>query len=489
MRQWWYSQSWQGKLLLTFGACLAMGVWLGIALDAYMLWVLPVLVAGGGLLLMDYRWALYSLLFLVPFSAQIEVMPMLNLDVPTEPLLALCMVLAAYQMVTQRATTAVLLRHPLVLLLALQLLWALITAIPGTNISASFKYILQRLWYIGALVLLPVYLLHSLKDARRLFRIIGWGLLLALLPLVTMQTLGGLDWNQVNANVGIFFINHVIYGCIAAMAIPLYITLYRWRRAEGGSGALWLFAAGVAIYATIFSYTRASWLAALLLPILWVCIRFRLFPLALCLALLLSGVLVYWMLDQNRYLGYAPNFKETVMHADLDKHLAATVEGRDLSSMERVYRWVAAKQMIYDNPWMGTGPDTFYPQYFRYSVETYRTYVSDNPEQSTAHNYFMMVATEQGLPGMLLFVVAMVLVLMLAYKQYVSSQNRYARDMLMGILLIQCVFLFHQLMNDLVEENKLSYLFWLLQGVTLWLSVQHRQGKAMVTVDSHSGQG
>jgi O-antigen ligase len=157
--------------------------------------------------------------------------------------------------------------------------------------------------------------------------------------------------------------------------------------------------------------------------------------------------------------------------------------------MERVYRWVAAKQMIYDNPWMGTGPDTFYPQYFRYSVETYRTYVSDNPEQSTAHNYFMMVATEQGLPGMLLFVVAMVLVLMLAYKQYVSSQNRYARDILMGILLIQCVFLFHQLMNDLVEENKLSYLFWLLQGVTLWLSVQHRQGKAMVTVDSHSGQG
>jgi O-antigen ligase len=199
--------------------------------------------------------------------------------------------------------------------------------------------------------------------------------------------------------------------------------------------------------------------------------------------------MVYWILDQNRYLAYAPNFKETIMHADLDKHLAATVEGKDLSSMERVYRWVAAKRMIYDNPWMGTGPDTFYPQYFRYSVETYRTYVSDNPEQSTTHNYFMMVATEQGLPGMLLFVVVMGLVLMLVYKQYARSQNRYARDMLMGILLIQCVFLFHQLMNDLVEENKLSYLFWLLQGISLWFSVQLRKGKAIDGVDSQSQGG
>jgi O-antigen ligase len=273
------------------------------------------------------------------------------------------------------------------------------------------------------------------------------------------------------------------------MAIPLYLTLYRWRRAEGGSGGLWLFATAVAIYATIFSYTRASWLAALLLPLLWVVIRYRLFPFALLLALLVAGGLTYWLLDQNRYLAFAPDFEETVTHTDLGKHLEATVEGRDVSSMERVYRWVAAKRMIYDNPWMGTGPDTFYPQYFPYSVETFRTYVSDNPEQSTTHNYFLMVATEQGLPGLLLFLVALGYVLLLAHGQYARSRDRPTKDLLMGLLLIQCVFLFHLLMNDLVEENKLSYLFWLLQGIPLWLSVQQRLGKAADGVDSQTPQG
>jgi O-antigen ligase len=38
-------------------------------------------------------------------------------------------------------------------------------------------------------------------------------------------------------------------------------------------------------------------------------------------------------------------------------------------------------------------------------VKSFRTYVSDNPEKSTTHNYFLLQLAEQGIPGFLLFAI------------------------------------------------------------------------------------
>ncbi|MBX3101176.1 MAG: O-antigen ligase family protein [Bacteroidetes bacterium] len=474
MTNWLRQQPPLSVVFCGFAALLAVSVWLWVGLGNPLLLAIPLVVLMAGILLMDYRIVYALLLFAIPFSEQLEIVPGLNLDIPTEPLLAIFMVICAYQVVTRGTITRELLTHPLVCLLALQLLWAALTTLPSPQVAASLKFIVQRLWYIGAFVLLPVYLLRQGADYRRILQVIGYGLFFALLPLCIWQTLDGLDWQRVNSIVGLFFVNHVVYGCIAAMAIPLFIALFIWRRQAGHTGGFWLLAAGVAAYATIFSYTRASWLAALLLPLLWLVIRARLFAYFMWAALLGTAVLVYWILDQNRYLDYAPHFEETVTHKELDKHLKATMEGRDVSSMERVYRWVAAKRMVFEHPLLGTGPDSFYPEYFSYTVETYRTYVSDNPEQSTTHNYFLMVAAEQGVPGTLLFLAGVVYFFLLANRLYMRSTDPAMRTFLMGAMLIQCMFLFHLLMNDLVEENKLSYLFWLLQGMVLHLHISTR---------------
>ena len=62
--------------------------------------------------------------------------------------------------------------------------------------------------------------------------------------------------------------------------------------------------------------------------------------------------------------------------------------------MERVYRWVAATRMFKDHPWMGFGPGNFYPYYMHYTLSDFETYVSDNPERSTAHNYPLLLLAE-----------------------------------------------------------------------------------------------
>jgi O-antigen ligase len=86
--------------------------------------------------------------------------------------------------------------------------------------------------------------------------------------------------------------------------------------------------------------------------------------------------------------------------------------------MERVYRWVAAAYMIQDRPYSGFGPGNFYFNYQKYTVSSFKTYVSDNPERSGIHNYFLMVTVEQGVPGLVFFLLFCLLVIFKGQQVY-----------------------------------------------------------------------
>jgi O-antigen ligase len=100
---------------------------------------------------------------------------------------------------------------------------------------------------------------------------------------------------------------------------------------------------------------------------------------------------------------YAPDFDRTVTHYEFDNLIEATAKGEDISTMERVYRWVAGLHMISEKPVFGFGPGNFYNFYHSYTVTSFETYVSDNPEKSGIHSYYLMTVVEQGFPGLLFF--------------------------------------------------------------------------------------
>ena len=143
--------------------------------------------------------------------------------------------------------------------------------------------------------------------------------------------------------------------------------------------------------------------------------------------------------------------------------------------MERVYRWVAAARMIADKPLVGSGPSTFYPEYKRYTVKSFRTYVSDNPEKSTTHNYFLLQLAEQGIPGFLLFVSLIVTALLLAERLYHRSRQRpEVRRVVLAATLSFVVIVFHLTLNELVEVDKIGPVFFiclaLLVRAESWLA-------------------
>jgi O-antigen ligase len=217
----------------------------------------------------------------------------------------------------------------------------------------------------------------------------------------------------------------------------------------------------ITLIALFFSYARGAWLALLAGTIAYWLIKKRLLFYSYIVAVFMTIGLVFWVKENDRYLRFAHDYQTTIFHKDFSEHIVSTYQLKDVSTAERFYRWIAGVRMIKDNVLTGYGPNTFYDNYKGYTVPAYKTWVSDNPEHSTVHNYFLLIAIEQGIPGLLFF-----LVLLGAMFYYVQYLYQRIKDIFyktvsaaIGVMLTMLVVL--NFLSDLIETDKVGSLFFL----------------------------
>ncbi|RZL03521.1 MAG: hypothetical protein EOO62_21495 [Hymenobacter sp.] len=199
-------------------------------------------------------------------------------------------------------------------------------------------------------------------------------------------------------------------------------------------------------------------------------------------AVTMIGGAVYFVSADN-FMRFAPDYEKTVWHGgNFEAHLASTYKLEDVSGMERVYRWVAAARMVADKPATGSGPSTFYPEYKRYTVSGFRTYVSDNREHSTTHNYFLLTLAEQGFPGFLLFCVLLGTALVTIERLYHLSLPR--PDIHLVVLAAAMSFIiivFHLFLNELVEVDRIGSVFLVVLAVLVRAGTWLEEAKPAAT--------
>jgi O-antigen ligase len=98
--------------------------------------------------------------------------------------------------------------------------------------------------------------------------------------------------------------------------------------------------------------------------------------------------------------------------------------------------------------------------------------VSSNEEKSSVHNYFLLVAIEQGIPGLLLLFVLLFSMFSIAIKGYHTLKDPFdkALSMLCGVMLSMIVTL--NLLSDLIETDKIGSLFFIVLGILIHLQVK-----------------
>ncbi len=408
----------------------------------------------------DLNLVFYLCLAGITFSTEVELGP-LSMDLPVEPLMILLAALGLVLfLVRSRQIPAAFYRHPISVLLALHVSWIALTTLTSAYPVTSVKFLLAKLWYVIPFYFLGAYLVRDQRELRRAIAFMAWPVSLVFVYCLARHAALGFAFEEVNAAMFPFFRNHVSYAALGAITFPLFaVGAFDYAKGSWARRGL-LLTALFALLAVQTSYTRAAYVSLLGGLVFYLVIRYRLTRLAVLASLALAIAIGTFVVGNNRFFNFAPDYNKTVTQESFSNLLEATYKLEDISTMERVYRWVAGAYMTGERPWFGFGPGNFYRFYKGYTLEAFRTYVSDNPEKSGIHSYFLMTLVEQGWIGLILFVglaFAGLFTAERAYHRVRTPAERRAVVLLAASLVINLSF---QLINDMIETDKSGPLFF-----------------------------
>lgn len=414
------------------------------------------------------------LLFSIPFSAEIQFSETLGTDFPDELLMIIASFLfLAYWLYHPSVLQKKIIKHPLIIVLILTLCWSLISVISSTQPLISFKFLLAKGWYVGAFVLAALIAFSQKQHIRSSIIAIVVAMVLVTLIIVVRHYQYGFSFEYVNDVPKPFFRNHVNYSAMLVCIIPI-VFIYWQSVKKSKTGFLIGLLLIVLLAALYFSYARGAWLALFIGIIAVWLIKKKLLIVTYIIAVLVLLASVFWIKNNDRYLQYANDYKTTIWHKDFREHLIAMYHMKDVSTAERFYRWIAGVRMIKDNWLTGYGPGSFYNNYKPYAIPAFKTWVSNNEEHSTVHNYFLLVTIEQGIPGLIFFLLLAGMMLYYAQYLYHRIKDNFYKQVAITSGVILMIILAVNFLSDLVETDKIGSLFFLCLSMLVVTDVKTR---------------
>jgi len=397
----------------------------------------------------------------LPFSIEFHFSSSLGTDIPDEFLMVwvtgLFLVWWNYH---PGAITKKEWQHPLLLCLWLGTLWTLIATVFSSDIRVSVKLLLAKIWYIGAFILAPLIFFRDKEKIGKTFRAFAISMSFVVIIVLIRHSFYDFRFADVNRSLSPFFRNHVNYSAMLVCSIPVLLALYKYSNTFNEK-AVTIFAIAVSLLALFFSYSRGAWLAlpAGLLA-RWLIKQRWMVTAYVLLVLIVAGSFI-WLKSNDHYLKYTHDFRTTIYHKNFKEHIVATYKLKDVSTAERFYRWIAGVRMIKEHPLTGFGPNTFNENYKPYAVPAFKTWVSDNKEHSTVHNYFLLLSIEQGIPALMIFVLLLGLIFWYAQHLYHRAQDKLYKTIAWTSGVITAMIMVVIFLSDLIETDKIGSLFFL----------------------------
>lgn len=429
------------------------------------------------LLGVNWRIAYFIMLFTIPVSYDLSFLGnTISTSLPDEPMMWLFTLLFLVLLARDpKMIPSWWWRNPLVMVMTLQFVWLLVTVYFSYEQVLSIKFLMAKSWFLITFFILPVFVFQEKRDFKAAFWLFLVPLVMTMVIITIRHAMLGFHFRKVEKAIGEIYFNHVDYSTLMSMLFPLIWVAYALTREKSHIFRIATLVLIIAFLPAIYvTYARAALLAVVFACCIGIGIRLRLVNLIMPAFYVICTVVVIYMVKNNRYLDFRPQYEKTYMHDDFSHHMIATFRGEDMSSMERLYRWIAAVRMSQDEPIKGYGPNAFYYYYKPYAVNSFKTYVSRNPEQSTTHNYFLYMLVEQGWPGMLLYAILMVVVFAQAQKIYHRFKDRFYRNCTLGIAMLLGAGFINNFFSELLENHKIGSLFYLSMALLVVLDRKSR---------------
>jgi putative inorganic carbon (hco3(-)) transporter len=398
--------------------------------------------------------------FLVPLSVNLSSNEIrLGLSLPVEPILIGVVLLFFVRMLYSGKVNFEFMKHPVTMLILVNLGWIFITSITSQMPLVSFKWLMSRLWFVIPFYFLGYYMFSDPKNVRRFLWLYILPLTIVIGYTIYQHWLFGFEEDPAHWVMSPFYNDHTAYGAALAMFYPALI-IFTFR--SGYSNNVRIIAGFLLVVFTIaliLSFTRAAWVSLVGALVLYFILYFRVkwqyivgvFAIAV-IYVMVSWTDIVMQLEQNR--------QDT--SDDIAEHISSISNiSTDASNLERLNRWNSAFRMFQERPVLGFGPGTYSFMYAPYQLSSEKTIISTNAgDMGNAHSEYIGPLAESGVLGMLTFLAVSIAIVATGWRVYLRMVPGPKRSALLAVFLGLVTYLIHGTLNNFLDTDKASVPFW-----------------------------
>ena len=415
--------------------------------------------------------------FLTPMSTSLQELGIhnpigLEMSLPTEPLLFGLMFIAWIKMFSDKELFKDLYKHPISIAIIVYLVWLLITAISSSVPMASIKLLITRLWFISSFYLLAYSWFQENKNIHRFVKAYLLGLCLVAIYTIVIHATKGFEHEAAHWVMSPFFKDHTSYGMALALILPFGFYMRKWASKDKIS-ALFTVVLVILILATVLSYTRAAWLSLIVAACVFVIMKLR-----IRFSLLFSGIAIFTSLlcvfQSDILMALEKNSQDS--SDSFMEHVESMFNiSTDASNLERINRWKSAIRLFEERPHVGWGAGTYQFNYAPYQNHFEKSIISTNAgNMGNAHSEYLSVLAETGWPGLLIFLVLIVMIFTKGIVLYHKLEDKQEQWMLMACILGLITYFTHAFLNNFLDMDKASVPIWAFVAIIVVLDQRHQ---------------
>lgn len=450
-----------------------------IANSQYMLIYTPLFIAFFMMLVghfLLYKKQLMKLVFiLVPLSVGVTLFGEAEIQMPTEPIIGLLMILLIATTAGFSGLKKDLWSNAINRLIVFELIWLFVCTLNSELKSVSLKYTFIRTCYTGVFFFLALQWMRSEKKPEKLFLLYLAGMILPIVFTLINHSQLGFTPRTAYHMPKPFYNDHTVFGACIAFVIPMVAVLALSKREESGR---WIKKYGLLVVLFLLlgveflSYSRAAWLSLAGALGLYVLIRLKAKG-GIFLALLLAGGLTVFA-AKDFIVDKLSSTEAISSKGDVQDHFKSITNiETDASNKERINRWKCAVRMGEDKPVFGYGPRTYKYFYGRFQVREDMTYTSTfNGTKGHAHSDYLAFFAECGWIGFLLHIALFITVVVKGMNIIRNCVNERNRQIAIGALLGFFTYFIHGIFNGFMEEDKMASLVFLSMAILVYVNEQ-----------------
>lgn len=448
----------------------------GIFFEFYYVLLLPMLFVVFWAAFYKLQYLIFFVAFCTPFSLNLEGSDLGGVGVylPTEPVLFGMLILFIFKALSGKSIDTKIYTHPISLLIYVYLTWMMLTSITSEIPLVSFKFLINKMWFIVPLFFIAAHIFSETKKIRLFILCYLFPLFGVIIYTVIRHSQFGFDKDSSHWVMEPLFKDHTSYGAVLAMFLPAIIGLLLKKKMNLLLRVLLSLGFIILVVGLILSYTRAAWLSIIAAAVVlgFMLLRIRVSTIYLSLIVSTSIVAVSW---ENISVMLQKNKQES--SDKLEEHVSSISNvSSDASNLERLNRWHCAFEMFKERPVVGWGPGTYQFVYAPFQRSTDRTIISTNQgDGGNAHSEYLGPLCEQGLPGMLIMIVLVVMVTNLSFRLFYTISDYDTKVLVASLYLGLLTYFVHGVLNNYLDTDKASVPFWGFIAALVAIDLYHKQ--------------